>query len=297
MTRTALFSLCVMVCAMLSGSLAWSAEPAEKALTASVSFGTEFSSGDYNTGSATRSVYMPLIVSWYPTDRLDLSVELPFIFQSSSRVTTTLYQSVSSTNSQVVARRGGPGGMASGTGGTAAMAGAETSLHNSSGNNSVSYGLGDIILRGGVILFPENGNLPQTRASLFVKTPTASVSEGLGTGEFDFGGGMDLSKWFGDLHLAAEGVYNHQGKVDGFGLNNYVSYNGTIGYQLTDRLQPMLVIKGATAPSIFSGDLLEARARLLWSVTSTTAVDMFASHGISTSSPEYGGGIAVVYSF
>jgi hypothetical protein len=152
-------------------------------------------------------------------------------------------------------------------------------------------------VRAGFIPFIENDSLPQLRTSVFVKTPTASVTDGLGTGEFDFGGGFDLSKWFGNLHLASELLYTRQGNVDGFGLKNYLSYNGTIGYQLTGTLQPMLVVKGATAPSDYSDDLLEVRARLLWNFVSTVTLDLFVARGISTSSPDYGAGIALIYSF
>ncbi|HIJ96124.1 MAG TPA: hypothetical protein HPP94_10410 [Desulfuromonadales bacterium] len=273
--------------------MAWSEDSAEKQPVASFSIGAEYASGRYNASSTTRSVYMPIIISWYPTARLDMSVELPYLYQSSSQVTSSLYQSgATSAASQTVARRGGPGGMIT----TTTATGTTISSSSSSGRTAVS-GLGDIIVRAGYILFFESDRLPQLRSSVFVKTPTASTADGLGTGEFDFGGGFDLSKWFGDLHLAGELVYANQGLVDGFGLKNYLSYNGTIGYQLTGTLQPMLVVKGATAPSDYSDDLLEVRTRLLWNFVTTATLDLFASRGISASSPDYGAGIAVSYPF
>lgn len=282
---------------LLFNEVSWSSENLNKQPVASVSFGGEFSSGSYNTENRTNSTYMPLIVSWYPTERIDTSVEIPFIYQSSSQVTTSIYQgSALQTTSSTVARRGGPGmsgvttlqtGIAENGGGVAA----------SENNTSAVSGVGDIILRAGYTPYFESNFIPQIRTAIFLKTPTASASEGLGTGEIDFGGGFDLSKWFGNLHLAGEATYTYQGKVEGFGLKNYVSYNSTVGYQLTDDLQPMLIIKGATSPSIYSDDLLEARVRLFWNLTQTTALDLFAAKGISESSPDYAGGIAVIYSF
>ena len=269
----------------------WGVELSEKQQTASISIGGEFSSGSYNTGSSTRSFYLPLIASWYPAERFDASVELPFLYQSSSLVTTTIYQAPTAlTSSQSVARQGGPGGI-TGTGGIAGTSGTG-GTHSS----SVS-GLGDIILRAGYILSFESDALPQVRTSLLVKSPTASLSNGLGTGEFDFGGGLDLSKWFGDLHLAGEAIYTYQGKVDGFGLKNYLSYSGTVGYQMTHSILPMLIIKGATAPSDYSENLLEIRGRVLLTLSPSTAIDLFVSRGISNSSPDYAGGGAVIYSF
>jgi hypothetical protein len=277
-------------------STSWSVELLEKKPVASISLGAEFSIGSYNSASTTRSLYMPLIASWFPTERLDVSVELPFIYQNNSHVTTSLYHnSAAIYNPKTVARRGGPGGIMST--GNATSTGSGAMSYGSSGSSSAVSGLGDIILRAGYIPFLEKDAMPQVRTSLFVKTPTASVSEGLGTGEFDFGGGFDLSKWFGDLHLAGEVIYNYQGRVSGFGLNNYLSYTSAVGYQLTKHIQPMLVLKGATAPSNYSDDLLEARARVIWSLTDKTSLDMYGSRGISDSSPDYGGGISVIYSF
>ena len=277
--------LSIFMLLLFSGKASWSAEISGP--VASVSIGAEYSSGKYNTDSTTRAVYVPLIASWYPDERFDISVEVPYIYQSNSQVTTSIFQTNAATsNSKTLARRGGPGG--------GITTGTTSSTNNSS---SAVSGLGDIIVRAGYIMFFEKDYLPQVRTSLLVKTPTASVSDGLGTGEFDFGGGLDLNKWFGDLHLAGEALYNYQGKVDGFGLKNYVSYNGTVGYQVTRSIRPMLIIKGATAPSTYSDDLLEARVRLLWDLTSATTIDLFASRGISNSSPDYGGGIAAIYSF
>ena len=268
----------------LSG-VSWGIELSEKQPITSISIGGELSSGKYNTGGTTRRIYLPLIVSWYPTERLDASVELPFLYQSSSDITTTIYQTTTAmTSSGSVARRGGPGGQV----GTAGTAGTDSS--------AVS-GLGDIILRAGYILSFESSSLPQIKTSLFVKTPTASLSDGLGTGEFDCGGGVDLSKWLGDMYLAGEALYNYQGRVAGFGLKNYLSYNGTVGYQMMHSILPMLVIKGATAPSDYSDNLLEIRGRLLLPIDQTTTIDLFVSRGISQSSPDYAGGVAVVYSF
>lgn len=274
-------------------AVSWSADLSGKEPAASISIGAEFSSGTYNSATTTSSLYIPLVVSWYPTERLDMSIEVPYVYQSSSQVTTSLYQNNAAvTSQQTVARRGGPGGMISNT--TSSTVGSTSSVN---GNRHAVSGLGDIILRTGYIPVFEQGNIPQLRASLFVKTPTASVSDGLGTGEFDYGGGFDLSKWFGDFHLAAETSYTWQGKIDGYGLKNYFSYTLVTGYQITRNLRPMLVLKGASAPSEFSDHLRELRARMVWNLTSRTSLDSFISRGLSDSSPDYGGGISAVYSF
>ncbi|NTV50183.1 MAG: hypothetical protein HGB32_14140 [Geobacteraceae bacterium] len=270
----------------------WSSDIPDNQTTASISIGAEFSSGTYNTDTTTRILYMPVIVSWFPHERLDMSVELPFINQT--------YQNQNSTTTvspKTTARFGGAGGIISTTSSTSTSSTTTIIPIKSSGSSSSVSGLGDIILRAGFIPLFEHNSLPQVRASLLVKTPTASFADGLGTGEFDFGGGLDLSKWFGNIHLGGEAIYTYQGKVSGLGLKNYLSYTGTVGYQATDNLQPMLVIKGSTAPSDYSDDLLEVRGRMLWYFSPTTALDLFVTRGISKSSADYGGGLAVIHSF
>lgn len=283
----------IMTAAWASPAFALSTTP-DKPQTAAISFGAEYASGRYGTDTSTRSIYMPLIATWSPNDRFDIGIEVPFLYQSNSNVTTDLYRN-SQLSTAATAAKGGPGGSsgaflqqgAGGPGGSAASVSATTNVS----------GLGDIILRLGVIAAFESTKVPQIRPSLFVKFPTADRSDGLGTGEFDAGVGVELTKWLGDIHLTGEGLYTWQGKADGFGLKNYFSYNGGIGYQLTENIEPMLMVKGATAPSDYSSELLELRARIIWALTGSTSLDLFGSRGIASSSPDYGGGIAVIYSF
>lgn len=268
----------------------------EKPQTASISLGAEYASGAYGTGSRIQSFYMPLIVTWSPSERFDIGFELPFIYQSSSNVTTSLYtvsQGSVATNSAVstatgAAAKGGPGGASGGT------------QQGGNGSNTATSdvaGLGDIILRLGVIALKESTVFPQVRPNLAVKCPTADTSLGLGTGEFDFSAGLELTKWLGDLHLTGEGVFTYQGKAPGFNLKNYFSYTAGIGYQVTDYFEPMIVVKGATPPSSYSSELLEVRVRTVWTLSSSTSLDLYASKGFTDNSPDYGGGITIGYSF
>ena len=289
LSYVALAQFLSMTCS--SPVLALSTTP-EKPQTVSISLGAEFASGKYGTDSTTRSFYAPLIATWSPNERFDIGIEVPFVYQSSSNVTTSLYTTSQSSTTTAVVSKGGPGGN------SGAILQQQAGYTSASGSSSSDVsGLGDIILRLGVIALFEGDIAPQLRPSLFVKFPTASTSDGLGTGEFDFGVGVDASKWYGDLHLIGEGFYTWQGRADGFGLKNYFSYTAGVGYQLTKKVEPMLLVKGATAPSSYSGALLEARPRVVWSLTDTTMLDLYGSLGIADSSPDYGGGLSVIYSF
>jgi hypothetical protein len=284
-----IWGLLVLSIACSSPVFALSTIP-DKPQTASISIGAEFASGKYGTDTTTRSFYMPLIATWSPNDRFDIGIEVPFVYQSNSNVTTNLFTNSQPTSTTATAvAKGGPGGIRGAGGSGGAM--------SSSSSSSDVAGLGDIIFRLGVIALTENTSTPQIRPSVFIKFPTANKSDGLGTGEFDAGVGVELTKWFGDVHLTGEGMFTYQGQADGFGLKNYFSYTGGIGYQLTEKIEPMMMVKGASAPSDYYSELLEVRARLIWSLTSSTSLDLYGSHGIADSSPEYGGGIAVIYSF
>lgn len=287
--------LLILAAVFPGAASAFSTTP-DKPQNLSISFGAEFASGKYGTDTTTRSVYMPLIATWSPNGRFDIGMEIPVLYQNNANVTTDLYRSgqQSSTAATTVAK-GGPGG--SGMGLQQQGAGGPGGAATSGTSSSTVTGLGDIIMRLGVIALIEGESVPQIRPSLYVKFPTANSSDGLGTGEFDAGAGVEVTKWLGDLHLTGEGMYTWQGITEGFGLKNYFSYTGGVGYQLTEQLEPMVLVKGATPPSDYSSELLEVRARLIWTISSSTSLDLYGSHGIADSSPEYGGGIAVIYSF
>lgn len=275
-----------------TSALASSALPVSETTTAALSLGAEFASGQYGTDSTVRSLYLPLIATWLPTERWDISIEIPLIYQTSSHVTTELYRSSQGTMTATAAAYGGPGGNSGG--GSQLEAGSSSSSVSSASDVS---GLGDILLRAGFIAHFEGSNTPQLRPSLFVKFPTASTKDGLGTGEFDAGIGVDASQWFGNVNISGEGVYTWQRKAAGFGLKNYASLTTGVGYQLTENVRPILILKGATAPSTYSDSLLEVRARVLWFLSNRTALDLYASRGLTESTPDYGGGMTVSYSF
>ena len=61
-------------------------------------------------------------------------------------------------------------------------------LTNETNNQSTTdSGIGDIILRGGLVLVPEGSNGFSLAGSLAMKLPTADETMGLGTGEIDYG--------------------------------------------------------------------------------------------------------------
>jgi len=254
----------------------------------SVGLGFEFSSGKYGTDIRTDSIYAPLTIVASPTDRLGVSLEIPFVYQSNSNVLSSIATGGMQSNRTIMRSAVGVSGM-SGSG-----SGASSSA---TGTDQSESGLGDITLKVGYVLLPEKDSLPQIRPAVFVKFPTADKNKALGTGEFDEGVAVEISKWFGNWNPFAEAGYTVQGKSAQLSLRNYVAYNAGVGYQVGDNFRPILLIKGATAPADGASSLLEARLKLKYQATSSTGIDGYLAKGITTNSPDYGIGLSVYYNF
>lgn len=254
----------------------------------SIGQGFEYSSGKYGSSIRTESIYAPLTIMAAPTDRLGLSLEIPFVYQSNSNVVSSVARgSMPATKTMMLPAVGMSGMSGSGSGMTSTSAGSSQS----------ESGLGDITLKAGYVLLPEKGAMPQIRPTVFVKFPTADKNKSLGTGEFDEGIAVEISKWFGEWNPFAEAGYTVQGKSSQLALKNYMSYNAGVGYQVAESFRPILLVKGATSPADGAGRLLEVRLKLRYQATSHTGIDGYIAKGITTNSPDYGTGLAVYYDF
>jgi hypothetical protein len=256
----------------------------------SVGMGFEVSSGSYGTTTRTYAVYAPLTIMASPTDRLGLSLEIPFVYQSNGNVFSSIatggMQGSSRTMKQLAAGMGSMNGTGNGMASSSA-----------SGTNQAESGLGDITLKAGYTLLTEQDNLPQIRPMAFVKFPSADQNRALGTGAFDEGFSVEVSKWFGDWNPFAEAGYTVQGKSSHIALKNYLGYNAGVGYQVAENFRPMLLVKGSTAPAEGASSLLEVRLKLKYQLTNRTGFEGYLAKGLTTNSPDYGTGLSVFYSF
>ena len=254
-----------------------------------VGLGFEFASGDYGTGITTNSVYMPFTAAFYPNERFDVSLEIPFVYQSTSAVVAGQFMGMQSqsmgTRSSMAVMSG------SGTG-----SGAMTSASAANLNDS-HEGLGDLKLKAGYVLYTEEKYVPAIRPNFYVKFPTADKNKFLGTGAFDEGFAVELTKWFGKWFADGEAGYAIQGKSSVVAVKNYLYYYAGGGYQLTDRLRPMLFLKGSTPTVEGASSLLEARLKVKYQLTKHTGIDGYLAKGIEQASPNYGTGLAVFYEF
>ncbi|GFO68677.1 hypothetical protein GMLC_22560 [Geomonas limicola] len=252
-----------------------------------VGLGCEFASGSYGTGIRTDSVFLPFTVAVYPTQRLDFSLELPFVYQSTGAVVAGQYMTMQGQTG--VAQ---PAMLAG-----SMMGGGMRTTASASEVNTSHYGLGDTKLKAGYVLYTEEEYVPALRPNFYLKIPTADKNKFLGTGAFDEGFALELSKWYGDWFADGEFGYTIQGKSEILAVKNYLYYYAGGGYQLGERLRPMLLVKGSTATTEGGGPLLELRLRAKYQLSKELGLDGYLAKGIETASPDYGLGLAVSYQF
>lgn len=255
----------------------------------SIGLGFEFTSGDYGTSTRTDAVYAPLTIGYTPGERWDFFLEVPYVYQSNTNVIAGQFRQMRSGQTTMAKTAPAMGG--SGMGGSAVSSSSNTDPSRS------RSGLGDITLKTGYILIHEGNLWPRVRPNISVKFPTADKDDGLGTGEFDEALAVEFTKWFGNWLVFVEPGYTIQGKSADIPLKNYVSCNGGFGYQVTDNLRPLFILKGSTPLAEDETGLFEARLKLRYQITGHTGMEGYVAKGLSTSSPEYGSGVALFYDF
>jgi len=292
--------------------------------------GIEFATGKYGTGVTTDSLFMPFTVIAYPTGRLDFSLEIPYVRQSTRTVVTGQYAGMQAQTAGAGSGMAGMGGsmgfsdlflsaLTKGANGSRYGLGATDSRASHALNTGMAAmggpmgasglpasseaagdtadGLGDIRLRAGYVLYTEERYVPGIRPSVSVKIPTADKDKLLGTGALDGGFAVELYKWFGAWFADGEAGYTVQGNSTVVATRNYMSYYAGLGYQLTDNLRAMALLKGAT-PTVEDGpSFLEGRLRMKYRMTRNAGLDGYLSKGINEASPDYGMGLSVFYDF
>ncbi|MBH0198795.1 MAG: transporter [Nitrospira sp.] len=104
------------------------------------------------------------------------------------------------------------------------------------GQTVTTAGIGDVLLRGRYYLMEETEVRPLVALTARMKFPTANASQGLGTGAFDHGYGVEVSKVFFEKFITyLDGGYNFIGDPDGLELRNQYWYDVGAGYYVTKR--------------------------------------------------------------
>jgi hypothetical protein len=249
----------------------------DSAAPAAVGLGVEVSHGGYGVSADATLVTLPLSVFLYPTNKLDITLEIPLLYLSSK-----------SDSGVVVTGSGGAGrGKSSGKGRKAASA--STTVQES--------GIGDINMTVGWTLLQDGEGALKVRPTFYMKVPSGDLDRGLGTGTMEAGPGLSVSKWLGRVHLFGEGNYIFQNSKSEYPGRNYVSYLGGAGIQTTDRLFVSAMAKGSSSRSEGAEAQGEGLLKVNFMQSRRIAWEIYGSAGFTDASPDFGGGVTMIYQF
>jgi len=230
-------------------------------------FGAGYDQGDFGTSETTHTVYAPVTLR-YLGEHFDVGVTASLIYLDSPRDVTV-------------------------------VDGRPTVTGQATGRDQVA-GIGDTIIRARYFLVDDPG--PGSWYGGFapfvkVKLPTGDEDRGLGTGEYDFGLGVEFDKQFADIFFIFGDVsYTFMGDPPGQNFRDRPGASLGLGVRLgTVTASAMLDWRRA----ILSGndDPLEVLAALAVKASPTTTITPYAFMGLTDGSPDWGIGIEVSYRF
>ena len=256
-----------------------------------IGFTPSYSSGNYGSNTTSTFFYAPLSIRRLFKDG-DVTLVIPFVTATTDgRATLVGGNPVRVDNS-------GPGSSSnagcsnSGPGKGSCLTG------RAQGQKVTTAGIGDIILRGRYYIIEEKDWIPLIAVTGRLKLPTASASEGLGTGKMDEGVGMEVSKLLGDKWITfLDGGFNVIGRPDGLNLRNQWWYDVGAGYYVTKYLMTSvyfeeyrsLVSDSVNIRDLFFGANYTASAA--WRFNGGVTV------GVSNGAPDYALSLGTSYRF
>lgn len=174
----------------------------------------------------------------------------------------------------------------------------EAALVNGNTIPNHADGIGDVSLRGRYYWLKEDKGRPAVDLTAKVKFPTASHTRGLGTGEFDFGGGASLFKPFSKFVGVFDAELLGRKRPEGSNLKSMrFDYSVGVGYSFTRRLSGFFFVDGSTKSS--SGDKIpvELVAAGAYKLRRSLSLNGFLLVGLTDGSPDLGGSTGITAYF
>ncbi|MEW6247377.1 MAG: transporter [Nitrospirota bacterium] len=239
-----------------------------------------YSTGTYGTDSPTSILSVPMTIRRLFADG-DLSLTVPFVSVTGD-CRVTLVNGLPNRTGGTCPRR------------TVTILGRSRTFTLPAVVNN--QGLGDIVLQGRYYVLEEDELAPMVAITARVKFPTANNEIGLGTGEFDEGGGIEMSKEIlPDWLVFADAGFTVIGQPEGVTLRNQWIYDLGLGYYVTDAF--FVSVSYEEWRAIISG-LPNPRDVLVganYRVASAFRVNVSTTVGLSDGAPDYGltGGVSI----
>jgi hypothetical protein len=225
----------------------------------SVSTGFDYSKGSYGEVDPTQIWYVPLSVR-YERGSWQGRLTVPYI-----RIT-------------------GPGAVVGGLDGVV-VEGA------TAGPVETHDGLGDVVASGSYLIDPPHPALPFVELTAKVKFPTASRSQGLGTGEFDYAAQLDVTKTFGAFTPFVDVGYRFIGSPPGSNLHDSVFVSAGLDWRALSWLSAGLIYDWRQTASRSLGDSQELTAYGTLRVGRHVRVGPYAVAGFTRAAPDFALGL------
>ena len=215
--------------------------------------------GKYGTNYTTSLIYIPLNINYYPNKTFNFQATIPYM-QVHKQTSTVLINNI-----------------------PVQKAGASTSTTES--------GLGDIVLTGNYNITNQaiKPSLPTLTATVFVDLPTASESNGLGTGKANYGFNLGVTQLIKSYFYFVNGGYTVLGKPSGItSLTNPFSAYAGAGKLITNNLS--VAVSGAWSQAIISGthDTVTGNLSAIYTVVKNNTIGVTYIKGFTNESPSQG---------
>jgi len=157
------------------------------------------------------------------------------------------------------------------------------------GHDAMKVGLGDLFLRAEYTLLRQRSGWPNVTLGALTKAPTASASSGLGTGEWDGGVSMLLTRFVWSLYLSTEVGHLWLGDPPGATYRNPVTFAVGVGRAFASgRLGILLLYSGTSR--VFAGYELPRQVGigLNWRLSNRLGAFTNVVRGVSPTVPDLG---------
>lgn len=229
----------------------------------SLTFGGEYTTGDYGTSRDTDIWYFPVTFA-YESDRASLGLTVSFVSVDGP--------------GDVVPMNGGGGGIRSGRGTSA---------------DRRETGLGDLLLKGSVNLVMEDRYSPRVDLTGKVKFGTADRDDNLGTGEDDVSVQVDVERNFNSNQLFGSLGYKVLGDPPGVNYDNVLFGSVGTAHRFSDTVSAGLALEAQEAVLPGAPSQLELMLFMSARADAKRKVTGYVLRGLRDGSPDWGVGVMV----
>lgn len=244
---TCICSLAVFLSGIASAAYKDKTDPQQRSASErnwQISFTPSYSHGNFGTDTTSEFIYAPVSIRRF-FQKGDISLVIPSVTAITDGQTTVVGGNAFRVDDKGGSNSGSGGGGGGSDDGCSNKGKGKTcgTTTRTVGQKVTTTGIGDVILRGRYYVVEEQDYVPLIALTARLKFPTATASQGLGTGALDHGYGIEMSKLIGQSWLVFfDGGYNFIGDPDladgsgTLGLRNQYWWDVGTGYYLTKDL-------------------------------------------------------------